>query len=91
MDCISLPLLPWTERTSASVFGYVGCAGSVFHRGTNNVSSTEMGGCLSTSDGGPPADFSLGEPEGFRKVQGWDAEQQKIVREGETEASPTAQ
>jgi len=73
LDCISLPLLPWTERTSASVFG------------------TEMGGCLSTSDGGPPADFSLGEPEGFRKVQGWDAEQQKIVREGETEASPTAQ
>merc|ERR1712188_253590 len=43
-----------------------------------------MGCCFST-EGGPPADFSLGEPEGFRKVQGWDANQQKIVQEGDTE------
>ena len=42
-----------------------------------------MGCCFSTSNG-PPADFVLGEPEGFRKVQGWDASQQKIVREGDS-------
>lgn len=36
-------------------------------------------GCCFSSASGPPAEFSLGEPEGFRKVQGWDASQQKIV------------
>ena len=41
-----------------------------------------MGCCLS-ADEGPPANFSLGDPQGFRKVQGWDADQQKIVREGD--------
>lgn len=40
-----------------------------------------MGSCFSADDG-PPADFCLSEPEGFRKVQGWDPNQQKIVREG---------
>ena len=48
-----------------------------------------MGCCFSTEAGGPPEGFSLGEPEGFRKVQGWDAEQQKIVKEDGTGNSTT--
>ena len=48
-----------------------------------------MGCCFSSDSGGPPADFCLGEPEGFRKVQGWDANQQKIVREGEEDQEET--
>ena len=45
--------------------------------------------CSTESGGGPPADFCLGDPQGFRKVQGWDAEQQKIVKEDATNTSTT--
>eukprot|EP01115_Flamella_aegyptia_P012395 TRINITY_DN61713_c0_g1_i1.p1 TRINITY_DN61713_c0_g1~~TRINITY_DN61713_c0_g1_i1.p1 ORF type:complete len:53 (+),score=18.42 TRINITY_DN61713_c0_g1_i1:114-272(+) len=50
-----------------------------------------MGFCCSKEEAGPPADFVLSDPNDFRKVQGWDHDQQKIVNENDEEGGGNSQ